>query len=61
MHRKIKMHLKMVLLRTMPYPNSLRATSIVKIPETSASGLNFLDPLPFSLKKGPTNENVGIL
>ena len=35
----------------------LGATSIEKI---SASGRNFLDPLPPSSKKGPTDENVGI-
>ena len=40
---------------------SLGATSIEKIPKISASGRNFLDPLPPSSKKGPTNENVGIL
>merc|ERR1711973_999143 len=37
------------------------ATSIEKIPKISASGRNFLDPLPPSSKKGPTDENVGIL
>ena len=38
------------------------ATSIEKIPKISASGRNFLDPLPSppSSKKGPTDENVGI-
>ena len=36
------------------------ATSIEKIPKISASGRNFLDPLPPSSKKGPTDENVGI-
>ena len=35
-------------------------TSIEKIPKISASGRNFLDPLPPSLKKGPTDKNVGI-
>ena len=38
----------------------LGATSIEKIPKISASGRNFLDPLPPSSKKGPTDENVGI-
>ena len=38
----------------------LGATSIEKIPKISASGQNFLDPLPPSSKKGPTDENVGI-
>ena len=37
----------------------LGATSIEKIPKISASGRNFLDPLPSS-KKGPTDENDGI-
>ena len=31
-----------------------------KIPKISASGRNFLDPLPPSSKKGPTDKNVGI-
>ena len=39
----------------------LGATSIEKIPKSSASGQNFLDPLPPSSKKGSTDENVGIL
>ena len=38
----------------------LGATSIEKITKISASGRNFLDPLPPSSKKGPTDENVGI-
>ena len=38
----------------------LGETSIEKIPKISASGRNFLDPLPPSLKKGPTDENVSI-
>ena len=40
--------------------STLGATSIEKIPKISASGRNFLDPLPPSSKKGPTDENVGI-
>ena len=40
----------------------LGVTSIEKIPKISASGRNFLDPLPPpSSKKGPTDKNVGIL
>ena len=39
---------------------ALGATSIEKIPKISASGRNFLDPLPPSSKKGPTDKNVGI-
>ena len=40
----------------------LGATSIEKIPKISASGRNFLDPLPPpSSKKGLTDKNVGIL
>ena len=38
----------------------LGATSIEKIHKSSASGRNFLDPLPPSSKKGSTDENVGI-
>ena len=38
----------------------LGATSIEKTPKISASGRNFLDPLPPSSKKGPTDENVDI-
>ena len=40
--------------------SSLGATSIEKIPKISASGRNYFDPLPHSLKKGSTDENVGI-
>ena len=39
---------------------NLVATSIEKIPKISATGQNFLNPLPPSSKKGPTDENVGI-
>ena len=38
----------------------IEANSVEKIPNISASGRNFLDPLPPSSKKGPTDENVGI-
>ena len=38
----------------------LGATSIEKITKISASGRNFLDPLPPLFEKGPTDENVGI-
>ena len=43
-----------------PLYEPLGATSIEKITKISASGRNFLDPLPPSSKKGPTDENVGI-
>ena len=39
---------------------ALGATSIEKIPKISASGRDFLDPLPPSSKRGPTDENIGI-
>ena len=44
------------------YPFSLMiglgATSIEKIPKISASGRNFLDPLPPSSNKGPTESRT---
>ena len=35
--------------------------SLEKIPKISASCRNYLDPLPHSSKKGPTNENVKVI
>ena len=39
---------------------ALGATSIENITKISASGRNFLDPLPPLFEKGPTDENVVI-